>query len=72
MDVPLYVTCIFSFAAFRILSLFYVLSVLIMMCLGVFLFVSDGLVFCRLFASWWSSLSRGQGMFQLLLYGTGC
>jgi hypothetical protein len=34
MDLLLYVTCLLSFAAFRILALFYVLSVLIMMCLG--------------------------------------
>jgi hypothetical protein len=34
MHLPLYVTSLFSFAAFRILSLFCVLSVLIMMYLG--------------------------------------
>jgi hypothetical protein len=40
MGLLLFVTCVFSFAAFRILSLFCVLSVLIMMCLVVFLFWS--------------------------------
>jgi hypothetical protein len=39
MGLPLYVTCLFSFTAFRILSLFCVLSVLIMMSGGVSLLV---------------------------------
>jgi hypothetical protein len=38
MGLPLYMACLLSFVPFRILSLFCVLSVLIMMCLGVFLF----------------------------------
>jgi hypothetical protein len=41
MDLPLYVTCLLSFAAFRILSLFCALSVLIMRHLGVFLLWSS-------------------------------
>jgi hypothetical protein len=40
MGLPLYVTCLFSFAAFSILSLFSVLSVLIIMCLWMFIFLS--------------------------------
>jgi hypothetical protein len=42
MDLPLCVTCLFSFVAFRIVSLFCMLSDLIMMCWGVFLFWSCG------------------------------
>jgi hypothetical protein len=38
MGLPSYVTCLFPFAAFRILLSFRVLSVVIMMCLGMFLF----------------------------------
>jgi hypothetical protein len=39
MGLPLYATCLFSFAAFSILSLFSVLIVLIRICLGMFIFV---------------------------------
>jgi hypothetical protein len=38
MGLPFYMTFLFSSAAFSILSLFCMLSVLIMVCLGVFLF----------------------------------
>jgi hypothetical protein len=48
MGLPLFVSYLFSFAAFRILSLFCVLSVLVIMCLGTFLFCLDGLLFCKL------------------------
>jgi hypothetical protein len=37
MDLTLYVTCCFSFLTFKILSLFCIFSVLIIICLGVFL-----------------------------------
>jgi hypothetical protein len=47
-SLPLYVTCLLSFAAFRILYLFCVMSILIMMCLGYLFFGLDGLVFCKL------------------------
>jgi hypothetical protein len=40
--------CLFSFGAFRIFSLFCVLSALIMMYLGVFIFGPVSLVFCNL------------------------
>jgi hypothetical protein len=40
MDLPLYVTCLFSFAVFKILSLFYIVCVLIIIGLGVFIFQS--------------------------------
>jgi hypothetical protein len=42
MVLPLHVTCAFSFEAF------YMLSVLIMICLGCFFFGPDGLVFYKL------------------------
>jgi hypothetical protein len=45
---PLYVTCLFSFASFSILSLLSVLSVLIIICLGCFFFGPDSVVFCKL------------------------
>lgn len=34
---PMYVTCVFSLAIFNILSLFYILSILTMLCCGNFL-----------------------------------
>jgi hypothetical protein len=45
MGLPLYVTCLFSFAAFYILSLFCVLSVLIMMCLCLVLIILCSVIF---------------------------
>jgi hypothetical protein len=47
MGLPLYVTCPFSFAAFSIISLFCILSVLISIYLGVFLFGFDSLMICK-------------------------
>jgi hypothetical protein len=46
MGLPLYVTCLFPFAAFGILSLLWVLNVLIMMCLGGFSFFFVLMVLC--------------------------
>jgi hypothetical protein len=48
MGFSLYMTCLFFFAAFRIFSLFSLLSVWIMMCLGCFSFGAVSLVFCKL------------------------
>jgi hypothetical protein len=60
MGLPLYVTCLFSFAAFKILSLLCVLSVWITMCNPMcFFFGPDGLVFCKLPAPERLSLSQG-------------
>jgi hypothetical protein len=47
MGLPLYVTCAFSFEDFSILSLFCMLSTLIMICLWCLFSGPDGLVFCK-------------------------
>ena len=56
MGVPLHITCYFSLAAFKILSLSLIFAILITMCLGVFHF---GLIlFGTLCSSWtWMSVS---------------
>jgi hypothetical protein len=59
MGLPLYVTCLLSFAASRNLSLFCLLGVLTMMCLRCFFFGSDSLVFCKIPAPRQLSLSWG-------------
>jgi hypothetical protein len=48
MGLPLHVTCHFSFAVFDILSMFCLLSVLIMSACGCFFSDSSGLVFLYL------------------------
>jgi hypothetical protein len=65
MGLSLYVTCLFSFSAFGIRSLFCMLSFFIMICLGGFFFGPDGLVFCKPPVAG-CSLSPGWGSFQLL------
>jgi hypothetical protein len=58
---PVYVSCLFSFAAVNILSLFCTVSVYIMIYLGVFLLWVWHLMFSKLPAPRWSSLSWGWG-----------
>jgi hypothetical protein len=69
MGLSSYVTCLLSFAGFNILSLFYMMSVLIMSG-GYFFFSPDSLVFCQLPIPVWPSLSWGWISFQLLFYWT--
>jgi hypothetical protein len=66
MVLPLYVTYLFSFAAFSILSLFCILSVLIMIMWGGFFSGPDGLVLCKPPEPGCPSLSQDWGSFQLL------
>jgi hypothetical protein len=64
MGLPLYMTCLLSFATFSILSLFCMLSVLIMMYLGCFFFSPDRLVSCKLSAPRYSSLLKIREVFS--------
>jgi hypothetical protein len=66
IDLPLYVTCLFTFAAFSILSLFCLLCVLITICLGGNSFSILTIWYSVSLLNLDDSLSRGQGSFQLL------
>jgi hypothetical protein len=68
MGLPLYSICVFSLTAINILSLFFVLVVLMIICIGMFYFGEVCLVSWRLPVPEWAKLSKDLGNFQLLFY----
>jgi hypothetical protein len=68
MDLPLYVTCYFSLAAFNTISLFCTFNVLTLIWVGVVLSWSVSLLSQKLPIPVWLSLSQDLRIFLLLFY----
>jgi hypothetical protein len=64
---PLYVTCCFSLAAFKIVSLFYIFCVLIIICIGLAVFWSCLFGFLKASHTWMTLSFSRLGKFSAII-----